>query len=241
MLGSSSLEAPAARLALLSRSPKVQSLLELLDHNSSRATELARRLYSPGGGGKGPPSVRGAVSFLEASAGRAVPKNRHFTLGCRCADDVYVKSSNVLPINLPLSSCASNYVKVTRIYTPGCPPNETLVCSERLLALDKRVQRYFAPGLAWRTRWTKVSEHHFSDFSGSTHQPILGTPGGDLVSATPPASPALPAWHDGPTCSPGHGRSRTAWSEPPCLRTRPMPHLRRRSLSWRWPSTRAWR
>lgn len=164
----------------------MQSLLELLDHNVSRATELARRLYSPGGGGAGGARVGvPAVSFLESSAGRAVPKNRHFTLGCRCAEDVYVKSSNVLPVNLPLSSCAANYVKVTRIYTPGCPANETHVCSERLLALDKRVQRYFAPGLAWRTRWTKVSEHHFSDFSGSTHQPILGTPGGDLVSAHP--------------------------------------------------------
>ena len=26
-----------------------------------------------------------------------------------------------------------------------------------------------------------MSEHHFSDFSGATHQPILGTPGGDLA------------------------------------------------------------
>ena len=156
----------------------MRNLLELLDHNGSRATELARQLYSPGSGVEGP---QGAVSFLESSAGRAVPKNRHFTLGCRCAEDVYIKSSNALPVNLPLSSCASNYIKVTRIYTPGCPPNETHVCSERLLALDKRVQRYFAPGLAWRIRWTKVSEHHFSDFSGSTHQPVLGTPGGDLA------------------------------------------------------------
>ena len=153
--------------------PAVGALLAVLQNNVSLTADLARQFHYVHCDSRGLSS-----SFLQRNI-RPVPRRQHFMLRCQCAEDV--KRSNVLPINLPLSSCASNLAHVKRIYTPGCSVSDNQVCNQQLAALDTRVRRYFEPQLAWRSHWSRVSEHHFSDFSGATHQPILGTPGGDLA------------------------------------------------------------
>ena len=158
--------------------PSVQALLRLAGNNFSVVADIASAFHKPCGGA----CEEDGPSFLEAELAtrRQMPKNRHFQLACRCAGDLVVRPSGRLTVNLPLGSCTSNFARVTRIYTPGCSANAS-VCEARMQTLDARVAKCYNTRMAWSLPWARVREHHFSDFSGWTQQPVLGTPGGDLV------------------------------------------------------------
>jgi hypothetical protein len=168
-------------LERLACEPSVRALLRLARYNVTVLADVAAA-FDPDKCGRAcalDEEEEAGPSFLQAGLTKQVPKNRHFQLRCQCDGDIVMRPSRRLTINLPLGSCTANKARVTRIFTPGCAANAS-VCSDKLSALDARLEQCFSPRRAWTLNWARVREHHFSDFSGWTQQPVLGAPGGDL-------------------------------------------------------------